>query len=246
MPVALAHTGGRRQGSAAVVLNIGEVLAQLSEDFPGISASKIRFLEEKGLITPQRTPAGYRQYSEADVERLRFVLALQRDQYLPLKVIRDYLDAIDRGERPESLPGGMKLSPKAVSDDPAEALRGRSRHLSEAQLRTESGASVRLVKELLDYGIITHHEGLFDEYALHLTLACAKLEAQGLEPRHLRPVLAAAEREFALIERAVAPLASRRDAASQARAAEAARELSGLLQDLHQAVIQGQIAQLEK
>lgn len=78
------------------VLNIGEVLAQLSADFPGMTASKIRFLEEKGLINPRRTPAGYRQYSDGDVERLRFVLALQRDQYLPLKVIKDYLDAIDR------------------------------------------------------------------------------------------------------------------------------------------------------
>ena len=73
------------------VLNIGEVLAQLSDDFPGMTASKIRFLEEKGLINPQRTPAGYRQYAESDVERLRFVLSLQRDQYLPLKVIKDYL-----------------------------------------------------------------------------------------------------------------------------------------------------------
>ena len=89
------------------VLNIGEVLGDLSTDFPGISASKIRFLEEKGLVSPQRTAAGYRKYTSQDVERLRFVLALQRDQYLPLKVIKDYLDAIDRGERPESLPGGM-------------------------------------------------------------------------------------------------------------------------------------------
>ncbi|MGO4455579.1 transcriptional regulator FtsR [Arthrobacter sp. RAF14] len=242
--MALAQSG-RRQG-AAVVLNIGEVLAQLNEDFPGISASKIRFLEEKGLITPQRTPAGYRQYSEADVERLRFVLALQRDQYLPLKVIRDYLDAIDRGERPDNLPGGMKLSPKLVSEDPAEALRGRSRLLSESQLRAESGAGVRLVKELLDYGIIKHEGGQFDEYALQVTASCVRLEAQGLEPRHLRPVLAAAEREFALIERAVAPLASRKDSGSRARTADAARELSGLLQDLHQAVIQGQISRLEK
>lgn len=93
------------------VLNIGEVLAQLSDDFPTMTASKIRFLEEKGLINPKRTPAGYRQYAESDVERLRFVLSLQRDQYLPLKVIKDYLDAIDRGERPENLPPGVSVSP---------------------------------------------------------------------------------------------------------------------------------------
>ena len=81
-----------------------------------MTASKIRFLEEKGLINPQRTPAGYRQYSENDVERLRFVLSLQRDQYLPLKAIKDYLDAIDRGERPENLPAGpMACVPNLAS-----------------------------------------------------------------------------------------------------------------------------------
>ncbi len=81
------------------VLNIGQVLADLSGEFPGISASKIRFLEEKGLVSPQRTAAGYRKYSSQDVERLRFVLALQRDQYLPLKVIKDYLDASPEASR---------------------------------------------------------------------------------------------------------------------------------------------------
>ena len=124
------------------VLNIGEVLAQLSDDFPSMTASKIRFLEEKGLINPQRTPAGYRQYAENDVERLRFVLSLQRDQYLPLKVIKDYLDAIDRGERPENLPPGVTVSPRIVSEELASELQNRVRRLSEEQLRAESGASV--------------------------------------------------------------------------------------------------------
>ena len=106
------------------VLNIGEVLAQLSDEFPSMTASKIRFLEEKGLINPQRTPAGYRQYAESDVERLRFVLSLQRDQYLPLKVIKDYLDAIDRGERPDNLPPGVTVSPPAGRPNLA-AMRSR-------------------------------------------------------------------------------------------------------------------------
>ena len=108
------------------VLNIGEVLAQLSDEFPSMTASKIRFLEEKGLINPQRTPAGYRQYAESDVERLRFVLSLQRDQYLPLKVIKDYLDAIDRGERPDNLPPGVTVSPRIVSEELASELQNRS------------------------------------------------------------------------------------------------------------------------
>ncbi len=227
------------------VLNIGEVLAQLSDDFPAMTASKIRFLEEKGLINPKRTPAGYRQYAESDVERLRFVLALQRDQYLPLKVIKDYLDAIDRGERPENLPPGVSVSPRIVSDELAAELHGRARALSEEQLRTESGASVPLLQSLLSFGLISHVNGKFDEHALQVARACVQLESHGLEPRHLRPFQAAAEREFGLVERAVAPLMSRKDAASQSRAAEAAREISELCLTLHRALVQDRISRME-
>lgn len=227
------------------VLNIGEVLAQLSDDFPTMTASKIRFLEEKGLINPKRTPAGYRQYAESDVERLRFVLALQRDQYLPLKVIKDYLDAIDRGERPENLPPGVSVSPRIVSDELAAELQGRARALSEEQLRAESGASVPLLQSLLSYGLISHVNGKFDEHALQVARACVQLESHGLEPRHLRPFQAAAEREFGLVERVVAPLTSRKDAASQSRAAEAAREISELCLSLHRALVQDRISRMD-
>ncbi|MGG5172996.1 MerR family transcriptional regulator [Pseudarthrobacter sp. J1738] len=237
----LAHA----ERSGPRVLNIGEVLAQLSDDFPTMTASKIRFLEEKGLITPNRTPAGYRQYSENDVERLRFVLSLQRDQYLPLKVIKDYLDAIDRGERPENLPPGVKVSPRIVSDEFAAEMTGRVRALTEEQLRTESGASVPLLQSLLSFGLIQHSNGRFDEHALQVAKACVQLESHGLEPRHLRPFQAAAEREFGLVERAVSPLSSRRDAASQARAAEAAREISELCLTLHRALVQDRIARMD-
>lgn len=227
------------------VLNIGEVLAQLSDDFPGMTASKIRFLEEKGLINPQRTPAGYRQYADTDVERLRFVLALQRDQYLPLKVIKDYLDAIDRGERPENLPPGVTVSPRIVSDELASELQNKVRRLSEDQLRAESGASVSLLRSLLEFGLIGHVHGKFDEHALQVARACVQLESHGLEPRHLRPFQAAAEREFGLVERAVAPLTSRKDAASHARAAEAAREISDLCLTLHRALVQDRISRMD-
>jgi DNA-binding transcriptional MerR regulator len=239
--VATAHADRR----GPQVLNIGEVLAQLSDDFPSMTASKIRFLEEKGLINPQRTPAGYRQYSENDVERLRFVLSLQRDQYLPLKVIKDYLDAIDRGERPENLPAGITLSPRIVSDELASELQNRVRRLTAEQLRAESGASVALLESLLSFGLIGHVNGQFDEHALQVARACVQLEGHGLEPRHLRPFQAAAEREFGLVERAVATLTSRKDAASQARAAEAAREISELCLTLHRALVQDRISRMD-
>jgi DNA-binding transcriptional MerR regulator len=227
------------------VLNIGEVLAQLSDDFPSMTASKIRFLEEKGLINPRRTAAGYRQYAESDVERLRFVLSLQRDQYLPLKVIKDYLDAIDRGERPENLPAGVSVSPRIVSEELASELQNRVRRLTEEQLRAESGASVPMVQSLRSFGLIGHVNGKFDEHALQVARACVQLEGHGLEPRHLRPFQAAAEREFGLVERAVATLTSRKDAASHARAAEAAREISELCLTLHRALVLDRISRMD-
>ncbi|WP_434621277.1 transcriptional regulator FtsR [Arthrobacter sp. A5] len=240
---ARTHSGRSRP---PVIFNIGEVLAQLSEDFPSVTASKIRFYEEKGLIAPQRTPAGYRQFREADVERLRFVLALQRDHYLPLKVIRDYLDAIDRGEGPENLPPGVSIAPRMVSDEFAVELKSRARRLSPEQLRAESGASGELVASLVSFGLIAAVDGHFDDHALRVAKACTALSSHGLEPRHLRPFQAAAEREFGLVERAVAPLSSRRDGASQARAAETAREISELCLSLHSALVQDRISRMDR
>jgi len=230
---------------AAGVLTIGEVLGELTEDFPQVTASKIRFLEEKGLISPQRTRAGYRKYGAHDVERLRFVLALQRDQYLPLKVIKDYVDAIDRGEQPESLPGGMTLSPRVVSEQLARELSTHRRRLTTETLAAEAGASRRLVDDLVSFGLITAEDNRFDEHSLKVTRACVQLEGHGIEPRHLRPFRAAADRELGLVESVVAPMASRKDVASKARAAEAAREISELCLGLHSALVQSHISRMD-
>jgi DNA-binding transcriptional MerR regulator len=228
------------------VLNIGEVLSELADDFPQVTASKIRFLEEKGLICPQRTRAGYRKYADHDVERLRFVLALQRDQYLPLKVIKDYVDAIDRGEQPESLPGGMTLAPRVVSDQLARELSTHTRRLTAETLTAEAGAPRKLVDDLISFGLITAVDNRFDEHALKITKACVQLEGHGIEPRHLRPFRAAADRELGLVESVVAPVASRKDVASKARAAETAREISELCLGLHSALVHSQIARMDR
>src|SRR5690625_7693827 len=124
---------------------IGEVLEHINAEFPEVTASKVRFLEERGLITPARTPAGYRKYTVADVDRLRFILALQRDQFLPLKVIKDYLDAIDAGKRPESLPGGLRLEPRSVSQQIDQELIWQIRPLSCSELQGVSGAAYSIV-----------------------------------------------------------------------------------------------------
>ncbi|MDD0857509.1 MerR family transcriptional regulator [Arthrobacter alpinus] len=238
------QSAGRRTGAAAV-LNIGEVLALLCADFPSVTASKIRFYEEKGLITPQRTPAGYRQFRESDVERLRFVLGLQRDHYLPLKVIREYLEAIDQGLTPQNLPPGVSVAPRMVSEELARELKSKSRRLTVEQLRCESGVSAELLETMMSYGLVDYRDGTFDDHAVRIAQACTALAAHGLEPRHLRPFQAAAEREFGLVERVVAPLSSRKDSTSAVRAAEAAREVAELCLSLHSSLVQAKIAQME-
>src|SRR5690348_11129321 len=98
-------------GGGRAFLTIGEVLTRLRADFPDVTISKIRFLEAEGLVEPERTPAGYRKFTPSDVERLRFVLSCQRDRYLPLRVIREQLDAMDRGVAPDELPDGSAVPP---------------------------------------------------------------------------------------------------------------------------------------
>lgn len=233
-----------RASNHPVIFNIGEVLAQLLEDFPSVTASKIRFYEEKGLINPQRTQAGYRQFKPADVERLRFVLALQRDHYLPLKVIRDYLDAIDEGRTPENLPPGVSIAPKMITSVDSTHLAAR-RRISASQLCEESGCAPELFEAMLSFGLLSAKDGRFDEHALKIAKVCTELSRHGLEPRHLRPFVVAAEREFGLVERAVTPLTSRRDGTSAERAVEAAREIADLCIGLHSSLMQSHISEME-
>ncbi|MCM3688392.1 transcriptional regulator FtsR [Kocuria rosea] len=221
-------------------VGISAVLKELSEDHPGITASKLRFLEDKGLVHPTRTASGYRKFSRADIDRLRRILELQRDRYLPLKVIRERLDtdgdarADDDRRVPEPAPPGPvpPFSP------------ARTYTLRELAART--GAGIPLVRELVSYGLIREQDGAFDDHALAITGAALALTAHGLEPRHLRPFKAAADRELGLVERAVAPLTSRRDPASRARAVERAQEISGLCLTIHTSLVRSEIAALQE
>lgn len=233
-PHARTETGPR--GSAD--LRIGDVVAELTPHFPGVSASKVRFLEERGLVRPGRTPAGYRRYSSADVDRLRFVLTLQRDQFLPLKVIRDHLDAVDRGERPQDLPGGVTLAPQSEAERLGQEVAGSRRRWTRAELARESGAGEELLTELAQYSLLpTDADGTHPVHAVGVARAAVVLAAHGLEPRHLRPFRAGADRELGLVERAVTPLTSRRDAATRSRVAQTAREIAEACLQLHSALV---------
>jgi DNA-binding transcriptional MerR regulator len=215
----------RRPAHAPPPLGIGQVLAQLQPEFPDLTPSKLRFLEEQGLVTPSRTAAGYRKFSPADVDRLHVVLAMQRDHYLPLKVIRAHLDAVDAGET-AALPG-------AVSASTVQATANR---FSRADLIREAGATAALLDEAIAASVIRPAE-VYGADALDALRALAALRTVGIEPRHLRGVRAAAEREAALIDQAIAP-ERRPDPAGRARSAERARELADHLSIVHASILQ--------
>lgn len=222
--------------------SIGEVLRRLRPDFPDVSISKIRFLEAEGLITPERTASGYRRFTEEDLRRLRYVLAAQRDQYLPLRVIKDHLDAIDRGLQPPDLPGAPRVPLAAVADagpDAAAFDAGGELRMSEAELLEESGLGADALAALKGYGLLAPIPGSehYDADALLVAQAVAGFGRFGLEPRHLRSFKAAADRELGLIEQVVTPMTRLRAADSAARATEAARELAALSVRLHTALL---------
>jgi Predicted transcriptional regulators len=227
-------------------LNIGEVLSELKDEFPRVTASKIRFLEDKGLIIPQRTSAGYRKYTASDVSRLRFILSVQRDQYLPLKVIKDHLDAIDRGEAPAALPGGAPAAPQAVNSEMAEAVDRHSRPVSLSELCGLTSASEELVNELVNFGLIESESGRFDSHSVRVTKSAVELSNHGIEPRHLRQFRTAAEREFSLIESIIGADLKKPEVSARARAAEEAQEISRQCLELHEALVQRAISQLDR
>ncbi|MBH0128863.1 MerR family transcriptional regulator [Salinibacterium sp. NK8237] len=223
-----------RSTPAQALLSIGQVLAKLSPEFPDLTPSKLRFLEERKLVSPARTASGYRKFSSADMERLRFVLTMQRDHYLPLKVIRGYLEEMDAGRTPE-LPGGAVAAASMLSAE---------RKLTRDELIREAGASPMLLGDAISSSLIVASD-VFGEDALAVLKSLVELQRSGIEPRHLRGFRAAAERELGLIESALMPVARRKDASSRARAAEMAREIAGQLEIVRSSLIRSALSRLD-
>jgi DNA-binding transcriptional MerR regulator len=212
-------TGGAvRTGTTRGGVSIGQVLDELTPEFPDISPSKIRFLEAEGLIQPLRSASGYRRFSVADIERLRFILTAQRDEYLPLRVIKERLDALlapaDGGGSPGTVP--------AVS-------------MTRSELLAAAGAGEELLAELEDYGLVRRARS-YDGEALSVVRSAVLLAGYGIQPRHLRVIKAAAEREVSLVEQAVAPLA--RQKGSREPALRAAHEIAGHIARLHATLVE--------
>lgn len=224
--------------SRLATLTIGKVLAELSEEFPDVTVTKLRYLEDEGLVKPDRTPAGYRKYSYADVERLRFILACQRDRFLPLKVIRQILDDHDNGAVPDLDATTVRVPRMETGDDgfptpDAFAPRTSTVRLSREELIESAGIDEALLDEIESYGLIYRRpqQTYYDASALSVVALVGEFAALGLGPRHLRAVKNAAEREVTLFEQLLTP-GQRSDGARQ-DAADTAHRLAALSVRLH-------------
>jgi DNA-binding transcriptional MerR regulator len=207
-----------RSGPARALVGIGQVLDELRQEFPDISPSKIRFLEAEGLIAPERASSGYRRFAVADIERLRFILTAQRDEYLPLRVIKERLDALSGDGH--GGPGG--------GGAPVVAL-------TRSELLEAAGADEELLAELEDYGLVRHARTYGTE-AFTVVRSAVAVREYGIQPRHLRAVKAAADREISLVDQVVAPLA--RQKGSREPALRAARDVAAHIARLHATLVE--------
>ena len=230
--------------ASRVRLNIGEVLDRLRPDFPGVTIPKIRFLEDKGLVKPERTPSGYRKFSGDDVDRLRYVLRMQRDHYLPLRVIGEHLDAIDRGLEPPPIepvvPTVPTVSLAADGLPSAESFNRRDNvRLSRKELLKIAEISEDLLTELEQFGLVTPRTGTghYDTDALVIATTARELADFGFEPRHLRAFKTSADREVGLVEQVIAPQKRGRDASARARAQDTVSEIAALSVRLHATLV---------
>src|ERR1700748_2289061 len=204
---------------------IGEVLAQRRPEYPDISPSKIRFLEAEGLIEPARSRSGYRRFSAADIERLRYILTMQRGSYLPLRAIR---------ERPA---GGEKGADGQSPADRSPADMTRRQLLDAAEI------SEAELTELEDYGLIRRVGRLYGADALAVARALTALRQYGVQARHLRAVKAAADREANLVEQVVAPQLRPRGPGARDAAARTAWQIADLTLQLHATLVESALGE---
>ena len=215
-------------------ISIGEVLTLLKREFPDITISKIRFLESEGLIAPERTASGYRRFGERDVAQLRAVLTMQRDQYLPLKVIREQLD--DQSADAPVAVAGTGLRPEDF-----RAGAGRVR-LTRGELAEQSGLTEGFIAQLESGGLVwATPTGHYDADALAIASVVSRLSAFGVEARHLRSFRVTADRDTGLLEQIATPFSKPRDAEARAKSQETIRELAALFVQLHAALLRAEL-----
>lgn len=189
-------------------LSIGEVVETLAKEFHDVSVSKVRYLETEGLIEPERTPSGYRKFYASDVARLRYILRLQRDQFVPLKVIRQRLEHFDPSELAATDgAAGAGLPERTDGEDDVALATGMN--LSFDELVSSSGLEAEEVAELEEYGLIDSHDAsgtaYYDENDLMVAKIARDFAKYGVEPRHMRMYRSFADREVGIFEQIVLP-----------------------------------------
>jgi DNA-binding transcriptional MerR regulator len=199
------------------LLRIGEVVRRLTAEFPDISISKIRYLEDEGLIAPRRTQGGYRLFSEADLERLQTILRLQRDEFLPLRVIRDELDAPGQKDRKRRRPAALGTEEESITLD---------------ELCERAGIDAGVAKELEEFGLLAPHgsarEKRYVESDVDVAATCAQLMRYGVDARNLRTFRTATGRQAALLGQLFAPSLRGRNAERRRQALRDMQQLAEL------------------
>ncbi len=216
-------------------MSIGVVLETLKSEFPDVTLSKIRFLESEGLISPERTPSGYRRFTEADVDRLRYILQTQRDHYLPLKVIREQLDAMDSGAV-TPITQGASGAPLISADN----FRGATlRRLSDADVAEKAGVEPSLIQEFVQAGVVKPDvSGFFSADDVQIVAFGAQLLEFGVDARHLKSLRNAASRQADLIARAATPMARSRGGHNpREHAEEISQQMSAVVVSLHASLL---------
>ena len=215
-------------------LTIGTVCRRLQDEFPDISISKIRYLEDQGLLAPRRTQGGYRLFSEADVERLETILRLQRDEFLPLRVIREELAS----------PGGAKTTAKRRRS----GLSAVEEELDVGELCERAGVTPALARELEEFGLLAPRNDngtkVYGERDVDVAATCAKLARYGISARHLRTFRTAADRETGLLEQIVAPALRSRNPERRQAGLDELQSLAELAQELSQLLFWRDLKQL--
>ncbi len=217
------------------LLTIGEVLNQVRSEVDDISISKIRFLEAEGLIVPSRTKSGYRKFSSSDVDKLRYILRMQRDHYLPLKVIKEHIEAIDRGLKPEIDEIEKPKVPSALVDLNQLGIKKSNIRVTREELITNTSITDQDLKESEDYGLIKvlADKRHYDDIAVKTARVIAALSGFGLEPRHLKFLKSGSDRESSLIKQVASPMSRSKRPDAGEQALEMMREISNLTNQLH-------------
>jgi len=237
---------------ARAYLGIGEVLVELRAEFPDVSVSKIRFLESEGLIAPARSPSGYRRFGPADVDQLRFILTAQRDQYLPLRVIKERLHdqaavkagRTDAGRAEAGRAEAGRAEAGRAEAGQAEAGRADAAEMvSRRELLDSAGIDEQQLAELEAHGLVRRVGRLYSQDALDVASTVARLASYGVQARHLRTVRTAAERDVSLIEQVVAPTLRQHSPRAREDAGRTARQIATLLLQLHRAMIEAALAE---